>query len=68
MRYTYYTHNRIHEGSYEDNVEWLNSQYKKYGDRIVFADISPRPDVGYVASIIVKDLTKFQPQQQKIQL
>lgn len=68
MRCTYYTYNRIHEDSYEDNVEWLNSQYEKYGDRIVFADISPRPDIGYVASIIVKDLPKFQPQQTKIQL
>ena len=37
MRCTYYTYNRIHEDSYEDNVEWLNSQYEKYGDRIVFA-------------------------------
>ncbi len=70
MSYTEHIHNTVYSKSYEDNVKWVKQQYETYGDRIVFANISPWNDVSYVASVIVKDLPKPEPktEQVKIQL
>jgi uncharacterized protein YgiM (DUF1202 family) len=65
MSYTHYTHTKWYEDSYENNVQWVKSQYEEYGDRIVFADISPKSDVGYVSSVIVKNQTETEPQTQQ---
>ena len=62
MKYQYYTHNAWYENAYEHNVEWLKSQYEKYGDRIVFSNISPNED-GFMSSVIVKKLQESQTQQ-----
>lgn len=70
MSYTQYIHRTWSEKSYELNVNWMTQKYEIFGDRIVFADISPWDGAGYVASVIVKDLPEpeSQTEQQKIQL
>lgn len=71
MNYKQYIYNKWYDDSYESNVNWVKTQYEEYGDRVVFADISPRPEEdGFMASVIVKGLPKPEPQpeQHKIQL
>jgi uncharacterized protein YgiM (DUF1202 family) len=64
MSYTHYTHTKWYEDSYENNVQWVKSQYEEYGDRIVFSNISPNED-GFMSSVIVKDLQESETQTQQ---
>ena len=64
--YTSYYHT---DDYYKDAVSWVEHQYDKYGNRIVFANISSNKG-GFMASVIFKDHSKPEPktEQVKIQL
>lgn len=64
MNYQYYIYNKWYENTYEHNLKWLKSQYEKYGDRIVFSNISPN-EGGFMSSVIVKKLQETESQTQQ---